>query len=511
MLSVVSTWSIYIIYMGALIAFGIFTWWREKNKSTQHFYTAGNSINWFVLCMTYIAALMSTWVFFSGPGGYYRGGFGYFMSELSYMPLFPVLTYFVMNKVWLLNTKRNYTTPADLYHDRFKSPALRLILAIVFFSVSLPYAAAIYVACGQAANVASGGLISTNSVIIFVGVTALLFVPFGGVKSVAWAATVQGWIFMIALWTIGISALVHGFDGTFGDAVASVWHNTNSWFSYPGPESWAPYSARLGYPLACAIGWTIMLPDVFIRAGYFGKDLGAQRKLMLFQPVLQLIVWSGCMIIGFAAIALVPGLTGADTELVIPYLITQVIASDQAMGFATLLMGLFVWGTLAKGLSAATSHLLVAGSIISEDILVQLLKLKVSPKIHIIIARLSVVALGVAAMVLAINPPNLIWTLIMFAIAIVMPIFPVLVAALYWRRATAPAAVLASVVGVVGVLLTYKYGYGDAWYGLFGMVASAVVLIGASLLTKPMDEAVLDEFYGNLEKAEDEFYEPETV
>lgn len=510
MLSVTGTWAIYIIYMTALIAFGIFTWWREKNKSAQHFYTAGNSINWFVLCMTYIAALMSTWVFFSGPGGYYRGGFGYFMSELSYMPLFPVLTYFVMNKVWLLNTKRNYSTPSDLYADRFKSPVLRLILAIVFFSVSLPYAAAIYVACGQAANVASGGLIPNTAVIIFVGVTALLFVPFGGVKSVAWAATVQGWIFMIALWTIGISALVFGFNGTFGDAVASVWNNTNAWFSYPGPEKWAPYSARLGYPLACAIGWTIMLPDVFIRAGYFGKDLGAQRKLMMFQPILQLIVWSGCMIIGFAAIALVPGLTGADTELVIPYLITKII-SPQTMGFAVILMSLFVWGTLAKGLSAATSHLLVAGSIISEDILVQTLKLKVSPKAHMIIARLSVVGLGVAAMVLAINPPSLIWTLIMFAIAIVMPIFPVLVAALYWRRATTPAAISASLVGVVGVILTYQNGYGDAWYGLFGMIASTVVLVAVSLVTKPLDKEVLDEFYGNLEKAEDEFYEPDAV
>ena len=510
MLSVTTTWAIYIIYMAALIGFGVWMWWREKNNSARQFYTAGNSINWFVLCMTYIAALMSTWVFFSGPGGYYRGGFGYFMSELSYMPLFPVLTYFVMNKVWLLNTRRNYSTPADLYYDRFKSPVLRLILAIVFFSVSLPYAAAIYVACGQAANIASGGLISNTSIIIFVGITALIFVPFGGVKSIAWAATVQGWIFMIALWTIGISALVYGFHGSIGDAVTTVWNNTNSWFSYPGPEKWAPYSARLGYPLACAIGWTIMLPDVFIRAGYFGKDLGAQRKLMQFQPVLQLIVWTGTMVIGFAAIALVPGLTGADTELVIPLLITKII-SPQTMGFAMVLMSLFVWGTLAKGLSAATSHLLVAGSIISEDILVHTLKLKVSPKAHMVIARVSVCGLGVAAMVLAINPPSLIWTLIMFAIAIVMPIFPVLVAALYWRRATKPAAILASLVGTIGVILTYQYGYGDAWYGLFGMIASTIVLIAVSLVTKPLDDATLDEFYGHLQKAEDEFYEPDAV
>jgi Na+/proline symporter len=491
--------------MAALIAFGVFVWWLDRRKNARQFYTAGNTVNWFVLCMTYIAALMSTWVFFSGPGGYYRGGLTYWISELSYMPLFPVLTYFVMNKVWLLNTERNYTTPADIYDDRFKSPALRLVLAVVFFSVSLPYAAAIYDACGKAANIASGGRISPTAVIIFVGLTTLLFVPFGGVRSVAWASTVQAWIFIGALWLIAMSALHYGFDGSLTQAISSVWQNTNSWFSYPGPANWVPYSARLGYPLACAIGWTIMLPDVFIRAGYFGKDLGAQKRLMFIQPVLQFIVWTGVMLIGLLAIALIPGLTGGDTELIIPLLVDKII-SPNTLTFAAVLMALFVLGTLAKGLSAATSHLLVAGSIISEDILTHLLKLNVSPRVHVVIARVAVFLLGVASMLIALNPPTLIWTLIMFAIALVMPIFPVLVAALYWRRATAPAAVVASIVGVLTVLLTYKLGYGDAWYGLFGMLISTVLVIVISYCTKETDKETLDAFYGSLEKAEHKFF-----
>ena len=506
MLSASTTWTLYISYMGALIAFGVYVWWREKNNSARHFYTAGNTINWFVLCMTYIAALMSTWVFFAGPGGYYRGGFGYYMSELSYIPLFPVLTYFVMNKVWLLNTQRNYTTQADIFVDRFRSPTLRLVLALVFFCVSMPYAAAIYIACGKAATVATNGAITQTSAVIFVGLTALLFIPFGGVKSVAWAATVQAWIFMVALWTIGICAIAYGFGGDVFGATASVWEHTNSWFSYPGPEQWVPYSARFGYPIACAIGWTIMLPDVFIRAGYFGKDMQTQRSLMVLQPVLQTIVWTGVMFIGFAAIAMLPGLKGGDTELVIPLLLAKII-SPQSATVAAILMAVFVWGTLAKGLSAATSHLLVAGSIISEDILTRLLKLKVSPNVHITIARLAVVVLGLMALWLALNPPDLMWTLIMFAIALVMPIFPVLVAALYWRRATAPAALTASIVGVIGVLLTYQYGMGDSWYGVLGMVASAVLMVVVSYMTKETDKAVLDEFYGALAKAEAEYYE----
>ncbi|MCM0757617.1 sodium:solute symporter family protein [Sporomusa sphaeroides DSM 2875] len=506
MLSVTATWALFIVYLGALIACGVYVWWREKKQSARQFYTAANSIHWFVLCMTYIGALMSTWVFFAGPGGYYRGGFAYYMSELSYMPLFPVFTYFVMNKVWLLNTQRNYTTQADLFVDRFRSPLLRLILAVTFFTVSMPYAAATYLACGTAANVASGGLIDASSAIIFVGIAILIFIPFGGVKSVAWVSTVQAWIFMIGLWTIGISVLNYGFNGDLFAAISSVWEKQNNWFSYPGPKEWAPYSARFGYPIACAIGWTIMLPDVFIRAGYFGKDMDGQRKLMLMQPALQLIVWTGCMFIGFVAIAFLPDLSGKETELVIPLLIERII-STKSMGYAGVLMGIFVWGVLATGLTSATSHLLVAGSTISEDILNRLLKLNVSPKVHMLLARGAVFALGIGALVIALNPPSLMWTLIMFAIALVMPMFPVLVAALYWRRATTPAALVATIAGIIGVLLTYYYDMGNTWYGVFGMIASAILMVVVSYMTKETDKEVLDEFYGALDKAETVYYE----
>ncbi|MCP6658121.1 hypothetical protein NL521_29750, partial [Klebsiella pneumoniae] len=79
------------------------------------------------------------------------------------------------------------------------------------------------------------GAIDQTTAVIFVGLTALLFIPFGGVKSVAWAATVQAWIFMVALWSIGICAIAYGFGGDVFGAAASVWDHTNSWFSYPGP------------------------------------------------------------------------------------------------------------------------------------------------------------------------------------------------------------------------------------------------------------------------------------
>ena len=63
------------------------------------------SVPWPVLVMTYIASLMSTCVFFAGPGAYYRGGLATGL-ELSYIALFPIIAHFTMNKVWIVNKQR---------------------------------------------------------------------------------------------------------------------------------------------------------------------------------------------------------------------------------------------------------------------------------------------------------------------------------------------------------------------------------------------------------------------
>ncbi len=506
MLSGTSVWTVFIIYSILVAAVGIYAWRNQIIKTSQNYYTGKGSIGSFVLIMTYIASLMSTWVFFAGPGGYYRGGFVFYLSELSYIPLFPVVAYFVMNKVWLLNSQRNYVTPADVYDDRFRSPILRVVLGVIFLMASLPYVASVLVAGGRAAEVASGGAISYQTVIVVMTLTMLVYVVLGGMRSVAWTDTLQGWLFIILLWVIVFSTLAIGFGGSLTAAVSNVWANTNSWFSYPGPDYWVPYPARLGYPLACAIGWTIMLPHVFVRAGFSGQNLITQRKLMSYVPILQTLVWTGTMLIGLLGIALVPGLGAEETELIIPFLIEAII-QPHGLALASFLMIGFFIGAVAVGMSTANSFLLVSGSIISEDFIDKTFKLKMSYDQKMMVARIVIVLIGIGSMFLAFNPPELIWTLIMFAIAIVMPLFPVLVAALYWRRATATAAVVASVVGAITVLLTYfTWGIGWMWYGTFGMLASAVLVVVVSYITPQTDKKVLDEFYGALEQAENVYY-----
>ncbi|MCD7922754.1 MAG: sodium:solute symporter family protein [Clostridiales bacterium] len=506
MLKSSTVWIAFLLYLAFLLIVALTENMRSKQKNARGFATAGGSIKWPILVMTYIASLMSTWVFFAGPGAYYRGGIGYWASELSYICLFPVVVHFVMNKVWITNSTRKYTTPADFYYDRFKSPLLRVLLALIFLSASFPYIASVLIAISKAAEIATGGAIAYRQVVIIVGVVIIAYVMIGGLKSIALTDTIQGLAYISILWIIVFACLFTAFGGSLGNAVSTIWENTNEWFSYPGPDGWVPYSARFGYPLSCAIGWTVMLPHVFIRSGYSGSDLNTQRKLMFLTPLLQAFVWTGTMMIGLVSIALLPGLSTDETEYIIPYLIQNIIQNIHP-NMAVVLMIFFFVGAVAVGISTADSFLLVTGSIISEDLLHHTFGIKMGEKKQLLSVRLVILAVGLISILFAINPPDLIFTLIMFAIAIVMPLFPILVLGIYWKKATKQAAVVSTIVGTVLVLMTYfVWDLGGSWYGAFGLAGSLVCMIVVSLLTH-QDPEDSRKFYEALESGERKYYD----
>lgn len=499
MLSQIQLWSIFSIYLIFLLTVAIIEHMMHKQKDARGFATAGGSIRWPILVMTYIASLMSTWVFFAGPGAYYRGGLGYWASELSYICLFPLVMHFVMNKVWKINSTRGFTTPADFYYDRFRSPLLRVLLALVFLSASFPYVASVLISIAKAAEIATGGAANYRSVVIIVGVVLIGYVMIGGLKSIALTDTIQGLIYIGILWLIVIACLFIGFGGSLTKAASSIWENTSSWFTYPGPDGWVTYPSRFGYPFSCAIGWTVMLPHVFVRSGYSGKDMDTQRKLMFLTPPLQAIVWTGTMLIGMISIALLPGLSYEDTEYIIPYLIQNIVHGIHPQLAFALMIGFFI-GAVAVGISTADSFLLVTGSIISEDILHHTFGLKMNEKQQLLSVRIVILVVGMISICFAINPPGLIYTLIMFAIAIVMPLFPILVLGIYWKKATKQGAIAGVIVGTALVLMTYwVWHVGDTWYGAFGLLGALVSMVLVSLVTKQSEEDSR-EFYEALER-----------
>ena len=488
MLTSTAIWTCVALYLAFLLGVASYVRIRGKRQGEEKMLTA--KVNSLTLIMTYVASLMSVWIFFSGPGAYYRGGIGYWLSEMSYIAVFPVVAHFTMNQIWRINKLHGdrLITPADFFDLRFRSKALRAILGIIFLTTSFPYISSVLVAIGQAAQYATNQAVAYEQAVLIIGLGMTLFVAIGGTKSTAMADTVQGIVFILLLWIIVVMILNCGFGGDAAEPIRQIWTTTPEFFSYPGPEGWMGYANRLGYPLSCAIGWTVMLPHVFVRAGYYGNTVEDQRRLCYAAPILQAVVWTGTMCLGLLALAFSPGLKAGETELLIPYMIETVLQYKN-MAVAQFLMFSFFLGTCAVGLSTANAFLSVSTAILSHDFLEEVFGIQFRGKRELWSQRMIIGIVGGVSTLLALDPPQLIYTLVMFAIALVMPLFPILLCTIYWKRATKQAAIASSVVGTVLVLCTYFIWHvGDTWYGTFGLLGSTVTMILISFLTKPAPE-----------------------
>ena len=91
------------------------------------------------------------------------------------------------------------------------------------------------------------------------------------------------------------------------------------------------------------------------------------------------------------------------------------------------------------------------------------------------------------AYVFALTKPSFLWSILANTYAGIVQIFPITIAALFWKRTTAKGCIAALIVGVA-VALLYNYVL-VAPYGIvapaMGLMANVVVLIVVSLCTKP--------------------------
>jgi SSS family solute:Na+ symporter len=105
--------------------------------------------------------------------------------------------------------------------------------------------------------------------------------------------------------------------------------------------------------------------------------------------------------------------------------------------------------------------------------------------------RLAILAITAVAYYFAVASQVSLVSLLLGSYGGVAQIFPTLIAAFYWKRATAAGAFtgLLAGIGLSSLLLLFP-----AWRplplheGIYGLCLNVLLLVGVSLLTKPVDE-----------------------
>lgn len=490
------------IYLAGMLYVGFH--YARQNESASDFYLGGRKLGPLVTAMSAEASDMSSYLLMGLPGLAYLSG----TADVGWTVIgLAAGTY--LN--WLLTARRlrrytqitNSITLPQFFSRRYRDEKniLTVIAALTIIIFFIPYAASGFAACGKLFSSLFG--MDYLSVMIVSAVVIVSYTAAGGFWAASITDLIQSVIMTVAIFFVLLFALVSaGGIGAVVDKVEALPGYLSLTSAYEEASASAqPYGA-LKILSTCAWGLGYFgMPHILLRfmAIQDESKLRLSRRVASVWVVAAMAVAVAIGVVGRALSAqgAIVSLSSTGTETVV-IRIADLLASYGAL--PALLAGLVLAGILASTMSTADSQLLAASSSVSQNILQEALRFRLSPKTSMLVARLTVVVIAGLGVVIARDPNSSIFGIVSFAWAGFGASFgPVVICSLFWKRATLPGAVAGMIAGGVCVFL-WKYliaplGGVFAIYELLpAFVAAIAVIIAVSLLTKAPGKEIVDAF-----------------
>lgn len=491
-----------VIYLLAMLAIGFV--FSKNNSDSKDFYLGGRKMGPIVTAMSAEASDMSSWLLMGLPGLAYLTGVaspGWTALGLGIGTWFNWLI--VARRIRRYSANINAITVPEFYSKRYhdNSNVLNAIAALVIIVFFIPYTASGFAACGKLFNSLFGVdymVAMLISAAVIVGYTIM-----GGFKAVSTTDLIQSIVMTIAL----VVVVTFGINKAGG--VEAVIDNAKSLPGYlsmgasydVGTNSSTPYSfLTIVSTMAWGLGYFGM-PHILLRFMAI-KD---EKKLVLSRRIatiwvfiaMGVTIFIGMVGLGMTKAGELGFLSGSSSETIIVE-IAGLISRHGVL--AAIVAGLILAGILAATMSTADSQMLAAASSVSQNIVQDFFKVKISEKKSLLVARLTIVVISLIGVFLARNPDSSVFNIVSFAWAGFGGAFgAVTLCALFWKRSNKWGA-LAGMIGGGVMVFVWKYAIrplGGAWdiYELLpAFVFSLILIIVVSLLTKKPDETIVEEF-----------------
>ena len=490
-----------VVYLIGMLLIGVY--FTKKNNSTDDFYLGGRTLGPLVTAMSAEASDMSGYLLMGLPGLAYLSGVADVGWTIVGLAAGTYLNWFFTSR-----RLRRYThtldaiTIPEFFSKRFhdKRNILSLIAAVIIIVFFIPYTASGFAACGKL----FASLFGVNyvgamvvSAIVIVGYTAA-----GGFLAASITDFIQSIIMTIAIFAIlAFATATAGGIGAVVDNVKSMSGYLSLTNSYdPATNTSTPYNLL---HIITTVSWGLGyfgMPHILLRFMAINdeKNLKLSRRVASIWVVIAMAV---ALCIGVAGRALsasgiIDTLVNADSETVI-IKVAHLLSSYGIL--PALFAGLVLSGILASTMSTADSQLLAASSSVSQNILQEKLKLKLSAKQSMIAARVTVIAIAILGVIIARDPESSVFGIVSFAWAGFGASFgPIVICSLFWKRTTLSGAICGMVTGGVMVFV-WKYLIKPIG-GIFGvyellpafLVSIAVIVVVSLISKKPSDEIVAE-------------------
>ncbi|MCF3649817.1 sodium/proline symporter PutP [Synoicihabitans lomoniglobus] len=462
----IGIWISLFLYFGLMIAIGFYA--AKKSTSTSEEYMlGGRKLSPAVAALSAGASDMSGWLLLGLPGALFASGLieawigiGLFVGAL--------VNWIVVAPRLREQTERydNALTVPEFLANRFPSKAMALrtisaVIVVVFFVV---YTASGLVAGGKLFSSAFGDLINLPMVsdyvfgVWFTLAIVLTYTVIGGFLAVSLTDFVQGCIMMLALVIMPIVVLTTG-QGD-GVAVASERLRTID------PNFLSLFSGLTFFGFLSAVTWGL---------GYFGQPHIIVR-FMAIRSVADVprarnigMGWMAVSVIGAVGLGIFGRAYAHRNGLVIDDAETVFIVLADLL-FHPLVTGFLYAALLAAIMSTISSQLLVSSSSLTEDFYRLFMNKKASDTQLVTVGRVSVLAVGIVAALMAGDPDAEVLGLVSNAWAGFGAAFgPLIILSLTWPKMSGAGAVAGMLVGAVTVIIWITMGWNSSFLGGSGI------------------------------------------
>ncbi|APZ95314.1 sodium:solute symporter family protein [Fuerstiella marisgermanici] len=516
-------------YLGLLLLLGLSSS-RLFSGSGKDYQLAGHSIGPFMLLMSLFGTTMTAFALIGSTGEAWQNGIGVYGKMASSSAIVHSLCFFLIGvRVWKLGHKHGYTTQIEFFRDRLQSPNIGLILFPILVAMVIVYILAGILGAGTVVNVFTSGafpeLFPGNPAVppsvgavpaplgsLVICCVVLIYVFFGGMRGTAWANTFQTLAFMV-LGVLTFFVIASGLgEGTAIENMRAASAAVDAKWASRSDTSPSVFLSYMFIPLSVG-----MFPHLF-QHWLTAKSANSFKLAVVAHPICIMLVWVPCIMLGIWAT------TDVAMDLVKPLArLSHEAAGDQNKVLPMLVKGLsgpilggfLSAGVLAAIMSSLDSQFLCMGTMFTNDIAKRYFtKGEMSDKQTVFWTRTFIILVVAVTYGFSLLDPRGVFGLGVWCFSGFSSLFPLIFAAVYWRRLTRAGAYACIIAAAAtwGWLFMNAVNSGKPLsefllnvsvagtsYDLMPVTAmiavSTLAMVVVSLATKPPEEAHLKRFF----------------
>jgi len=529
-------------YLSIVLYIGIFAFRRSRGSANaEDYFLANRSLGPFVFLLSLLGTNMTAFAILGSSGHAFANGIvTYGLMASSSALIIPLSLFFIGTRVWALGKQQGFMTPVQMFRNRWECSHIGTVIFVVQAALLVPYIIIGVMGGGTAMQAISGGRVPYWAGGAIVALVVMSYVFFGGMRGTSWVNTFQTSLFLIfgtiALVVIGSSI------GGFSNVIESL-ESSPATSPLLTHERMSPlfFISYMFIPLS-----SITFPHMTIFC-LTARKMGQFKRTVIFYPLCMIAIWVPCVFLGVVANGVKDApqieaklearrtlatqgasLTPAERD----ELRRKSASDDILLVMLERFAPLWLAGLLGAGIMAAVmasdSQILALSTMFTEDVFAFYGgKARFGEAVQVQTGRVFVILLTLVAYAIALQVPESIFSLaVQYAFSGYSSLFPLFVAALFWRRSTkwgALACVLWTAVAVIataifqsqvpppapgaapwvwsvgGIDVLTRTGGGTSVFGFMPVVPmviiSAILMVAVSLVTRKPSEETLARFF----------------